>query len=90
MSLFVRELINPPAENDLIFGAEATSDYWNYESQRVYIESLKLDIIIIILIFLLGTSNMKNHPKIAKLIFLSPWLVALLNLMLSIAREILG
>ena len=37
---------SPPAENDPIFSAEATSNDWSYESQRVYIGSLKLDIII--------------------------------------------
>ena len=90
ISLFVRELITPPAENDPIFNAEATSNDWSYESQRVYIGSLKLDIIIIILIFLLGLSNVKNHPKIAKLIFLSPWIMTFANLILSIWEEIFG
>ena len=76
--------------DDIIFKAEAFHDAWNYTNQKVYIESMKLGLIISCLIFLLGISNMKNHPRIAKLIFLSPWIMTLANLFLSIWEEVFG
>ena len=88
--LWVHELINPPSKDDIIFKAEAFHDAWNYTNQKVYIESMKLGLIISCLIFLLGISNMKNHPRIAKLIFLSPWIMTLANLFLSIWEEVFG
>jgi len=49
---------------------------WIYESWFVYSQSLflaltKLMLIMFALLFLVGTSNMRNHPILAKLIFLS-------------------
>lgn len=64
-------LFNIPAADDKIFHTEATSQLWSYTNQEVYIGSLRLEIIILSLLFLLGTSNMRNHPILAKLIFLS-------------------
>lgn len=80
--LFLGEYFFPPAVNDPIWGAQATEGAWNYQNQALYIESIKLDFIIYSLVFLLGTSNMRNHPRIAKLIFLSPWLLALWHMVL--------
>ena len=34
---------------------------------------MKLYFIIDCLVFLVATSNMRNHPKLAKFIFLLPW-----------------
>ena len=73
-------LFDIPAEDDKIFHTEATSQIWSYTNQEVYIGSLRLEIIILSLLFLLGTSNIRNHPKIAKFIFLLPWIYATIRL----------
>ena len=69
-------LFDIPVADDKIFQAEATSRIWSYTNQEVYIGSLRLEIIILSLLFLLGTSNMRNHPLLAKFIFLLPWIYA--------------
>ncbi len=69
---YIIELIYPPAKDDPIFNAEAYSEFWNYANQELYIEYLKFGLIYFTLILLLGTSNMRNHPKLAKFIFLFP------------------
>ena len=74
--LVMVDYFNPPAEDDPLFGSVATLDSWNYINREVYVESQKLGILIDVLIFLLATSNIKNHPKIAKFIFLIPWIQA--------------
>ena len=76
------EYFFPPAVDDPIWGAEATMGAWNYANQELYIESAKFGIVICVLVFLLGTSNMRNHPRVAKLIFLSPWLYTVMHLLL--------
>jgi len=68
---FVIEYFNPPAADDLIWGSEAMQGAWNYQNQQLYIQSCKYNLIISTLVFLIGTSNMRNHPKLAKIIFLS-------------------
>ena len=73
------DYFNPPAEDDPLFGSVATLDSWNYINREVYVESQKLGIFVDVLIFLLATSNIKNHPKIAKFIFLIPWIQACFN-----------
>ena len=73
-------LIDIPAENDPILNYEYTRGAWNYINQEVYIGSMKLYFIIDTLIFLIGTSNMRNHPLLAKIIFASPWIVMLLGI----------
>lgn len=70
--LLLSEYFNPPAMNDKIWGSEATYGAWNYQNQQLYIQSCKYSLIISALFFLIATSNIKNHPKIAKLIFLFP------------------
>jgi len=72
-------LFDIPAADDKIFHAEATSQIWPYTNQEVYIGSLRLEIIILSLLFLLGTSNMRNHPLLAKIIFLSPWVYMIIR-----------
>jgi len=72
-------LIAIPAENNPILNYEYTRGAWNYINQEVYIGSMKLYFIIDTLIFLIGTSNMRNHPLLAKVIFASPWIVMLLG-----------
>jgi len=73
-------LFDIPAADDKIFHAEATSQILSYTNQEVYIGSLRLEIIILSLLFLLGTSNMRNHPKIAKFIFILPWIYTTIRL----------
>ncbi len=78
--IFCYTLIDIPAENDPILNYEYTRGAWNYINQKVYIGSMKLYFIIDTLIFLIGTSNMRNHPLLAKIIFASPWIVMLLGI----------
>lgn len=55
---------------------------WEYEEWynfdlRIYVKVTELMLIIFLLLFLIGTSNMRNHPLIAKCIFLSSlWFLA--------------
>lgn len=72
--VFADEYFNPPAKDDPIFSAEAFSQDWEYTNQEVYVETSRLLLIIYILCFLLATSNMRNHPRLAKLLFLIPLL----------------
>ena len=69
-----------PEADDPIFRAEATSQLWYYTNQEVYVGSLKMKVSILSFLFLLGTSNMRNHPKIAKFIFILPWICAAMRL----------
>jgi len=70
-------LFDIPEADDKIFHSEAASHIWSYTNQKVYIGSLRLEIIILSLLFLLGTSNMRNHPLLAKMIFILPWIYAI-------------
>ena len=50
--------------------------FWNNEpwyqySTTLYLAGMRLALVIFMLLFLLGLSNMKNHPILAKIIFLS-------------------
>ena len=71
----------PPAKDDPIWGAQATMSAWNYQNQELYLEGVKIDLQFSVLIFLLALSNMRNYPRLAKLILLSPWLIALLDML---------
>ena len=71
--LVAANYIDRPAKDDPIFSAEAVSKNWQYTNQEVYIGFLQILLIIYILWFLLATSNMRNHPRLAKLLFLIPW-----------------
>ena len=79
--MVIHEYFFPPEADDPIFG-QGVGQPWNYANQELYIESAKFGIVICVLVFLLGTSNMRNHPRIAKLIFLSPWLFGVMHLLL--------
>ena len=76
----IGSLLNIPTADDKIFNTEATSQLWYYTNQEVYVGSLMLEIIILTLLFLLGTSNIRNHPKIAKFVFILPWIYAAMHL----------
>lgn len=85
--LFFVGYFNPPAADDPIWHAEATRGCWNYTNREIYVESIKYKLYIYILIFLFGISNMRNYPRMAKLIFLSPcifWIGITLLFMLGI------
>jgi hypothetical protein len=68
----VTEYFNPPATDDPIWGSEAMYGVWNFQNQQLYIQSCKYSLIISTLFFLIGTSNMRNHPILAKIIFSFP------------------
>lgn len=85
-ALFIMDYLNPPAADNPMFGAEHTREYWYYLNQEVYIENLKHRLIIFLLLFLVGTSNMRNHPLLARIIFLSPLFILIVNLITAIAR----
>ena len=80
MAIIFNEWINPPHKDDQIFKAEETSVFWNYTNQDVYVGAIKLECIIVVLIFFLALSNIKNHPRLARLILLSPWILLGLGL----------
>ena len=74
--LIIWDYLNPPTADDMIFRAEETSNQWDYANQEAYLISAKFNLINYFLIFLIATSNMRNHPILAKLIFLFPiWLL---------------
>ena len=78
--ILIKEYFYPPAKDDQIWSAQETMSAWNYQNQELYLESIKIDIGISILIFLLALSNMQNYPRLAKLILLYPWFMALWNI----------
>ncbi len=88
--VFLHEWLNPPAKEDPIFKTDSTRDEWNYFNQEVYVGAVKLECIIMILLFLLATSNIKNHPKLARFLLLSPWIYALFNLIKILLLDTLG
>lgn len=72
--LVAANYIDRPAKDDPIFSAEAVSESWQYTNQEVYIGFSQMLLIIYIQWFLLATGNMRNHPRLAKLLFLMPLL----------------
>lgn len=83
---FVMEYIYPPEKNSPIWGSEAMEGAWNYINQEVYIKSIEDSLIEFFLLFLLATSNMRNHPRIAKLILILPWMGMLGGLLTMIFK----
>ncbi len=84
------EMFNPPQENDPILNYEYIRGAWNYINQEVYIHSMELYCVIDGLIFLIGTSNMRNHPLLAKCIFLYPLIGIVLGLLVIIVKWMLN
>ena len=76
--------LNPPTKDSPIWNAEAMRGDWMYFNQEVYTGSFKQSIIIIILFFFIGTSNVRNHPLLAKIIFLSPLFALISGLIMGI------
>lgn len=79
--LLIKEYLNPPSINDPIWNSEAMLGAWNYQNQQLYVQSCKYSLIISALFFLIGTSNARNHPNIAKIIFLFPIYIGWLGLL---------
>lgn len=75
------EYFDPPAKDSPIWGSEAMAGYWNYINQEVYIQSCKYGLVISLLFILLGISNMRYNPKIAKLVFLFPLYIGWLSIL---------
>lgn len=59
--------MSPSPKNYCLWNNEV---WYNYNIQ-IYLAVTRLMLIIYALLFLIGTSNMRNHPRLAKLIFLS-------------------
>jgi len=72
ISIYVAALIYSPEEGHPIYKAEATNNDWKYINPKVYIGSLKLELLNICLIFLLAVTYMKKHPFFSKLLLLLP------------------
>lgn len=61
------DYLMPSKKNYCIWEDET---WYNYDL-RIYVKITELMLIIFLLLFFVGTSNMRNHPWIAKCIFLS-------------------
>ena len=83
------EILNPPDADDPILNYEYTRGAWNYINQEVYIGSMKNVLIELLLLFLIGTSNMRNHPLLAKFIFLFPLVALILGTVVLIIADFL-
>jgi hypothetical protein len=86
----IREYFNPPEKDSPIWGSEAMRGSWNYINQEVYIGSMWDALVIFLLLFLIGTSNMRNHPLLAKCIFLYPLIGIVLGLLVIIVKWMLN
>ena len=80
MASIFNEWINPPHKDDPIFAYEYKRGSWAFINQEVYNGVSGLYCIIVVLIFFLALSNIKNHPRLARLILLSPWILLGLGL----------
>lgn len=90
MCLQFHDMVYSIKPNDPMFNSEAFHDAWEYVNYDVYIHSGRLYLLIYILILLLAISNMKNHPKLAKLILLFPWIALILGLFMISVEWILS
>lgn len=79
--LLITEYLNPPSISSSIWNSEALRGAWNYQNQQLYIQSCKYGLIISALFFLIGISNARNHPEIAKIIFLFPIYIGWIGLL---------
>ncbi len=55
-------------------------EYWYNYSPQLYLAGMELVLVIFLLLFFIGMSNIKNHPLFAKMIFLSSLFLAFLFL----------
>ena len=86
--IFIADYFDPPAKDDPIFMYEYSKGAWNYINQEIYLESYKIYLVNLILIFFLGTSNIKNHPWIARVILLFPLILLALGIINIILAEL--
>jgi len=87
--IFIMEYLDPPAKDSPIWSSEAMEGDWRYINQEVYIGSMKNVLIELLLLFLIGTSNMRNHPLLAKSIFLFPLVALILGTVVLIIADFL-
>ena len=80
------DMFDPTNPDDPIFNSEAMHDSWEYTNYEVYTKSGQLYFWINILIFFLALSNIRNHPKLAKLILISPLIFLVCGLVLIVAK----
>ena len=80
-ALLLWDQLNPPEKDSPLWKSESTLGLWNYQNQELYLQSGKYILTIFVLFFLIGTSNMRNHPLIAKLIFLFPLYIGWLGIL---------
>ena len=57
---------------------------WCAYDKQIYLAVTELLLAIFFLLFLVGTSNMRNHPRLAKFIFISPLVFGVVSLIISI------
>lgn len=81
------EYLNPPEKDSPIWGAEAMEGDWAYLNKEVYMGNLRQGLIIVFLFFLIGTSNMRNHPMLAKIIFISPLFGLVTGLIMELLKN---
>ncbi len=82
-ALFLFCYFNPPAVDEPIWGSDAMGGAWEYTNQAVYIGSVGERIRFSVVVFLLATSNMRHHPRLAKLFFLYPVFVMVSSLFIE-------
>ena len=87
--IIIMEYLDPPAKDSPIWGSEAMAGDWRYINQEVYIGSMKNVLMELLLLFLIGTSNMRNHPLLAKFIFLFPLVALILGTVVLIIADFL-
>ena len=63
-------------------------DSWCAYDKQIYLAVTKLLLVIFSLLFLIGTSNMRNHPRLAKFIFISPLVFGAVNLVYSVIQDL--
>ena len=88
VGIFIADYFDPPAKDDPIFIYEYSKGAWNYINQETYLESYKMFLANLILIFFLGTSNIKNHPWIARGILLLPLILLGMGMIKIILTEL--
>ena len=76
--IFLCALFQIPPEGDYIYKSEAVGEYWSYSNATVNFYSALRFTIIYILLFFLAMSNKDKHPKLAKFLFLFPWIMPLI------------
>ena len=67
-------LVKTPPEGDTLYETPYFENRWEFTNADVYFHAMLNLNIIFALVFLLAMSNKEKHPKLAKFLFLSPWI----------------